>query len=134
MTWLILWKSLELRMMIFARKMLSWETEYQCLMIWPFPADKDIENLKQYLRRDILQIHGVPATTEENTNDIVKQVVHLIDPEVLLDDTDILISHRLSSNEGYSIFHQLSLNLIGEIYQIWVSNKILVSISMRALS
>ena len=49
-----------------------------------------------------MQIHDVPATTEENTNNIVKQVVHLIDPEVLLDDTaDISISHRLSANEGY---------------------------------
>ena len=48
-----------------------------------------------------MQIHGVPATREENTNDIVKQIVHLVDLEVLLDDTDISISHRLSANEGY---------------------------------
>ena len=119
-------------------------------MIWPFPADKDIENLKQYLRRDILQIHGVPATTEENTNDIVKQVVHLIHPEVLLDEctADISISHRLSANEGYIPpiivkFNQRdiieikyktrSVISVRSVRQIWVSNKILVSISMRAL-
>ena len=118
-------------------------------MIWPFPADKDIENLKQYLRRDILQIHGVPATTEENTNDIVKQVVHLIHPEVLLDDTaDISISHRLSANEGYIPpiivkfnrrdileikYITRSVISVRSVRQIWVSNKILVSISMRAL-
>ena len=115
----------------------------------PISAEKNIENLKQYLRHDLLQIHGVPATREENTNDIVKQVVHLIDPKVLLHDTaDISISHRLSANEGYippiivksNRRDILEIKYIKRIVisfwsvcQIWVSNKILVSISMRAL-
>jgi regulator of replication initiation timing len=34
-------------------------------------AETDMENLKQYLRRDIIEIHGVPVSTDEDTNLII---------------------------------------------------------------
>ena len=64
-------------------------------------AESDMENLKQYLRRDMLEIHGIPVTSGENTNSLVKKVVNLIEPDLELADQEISISHRLPAAEGY---------------------------------
>ena len=64
-------------------------------------VENDMENLKQYLRRDMLEIHGIPVTTGENTNNIVKKVASLIEPDFELADQEISISHRLPAAEGY---------------------------------
>ena len=64
-------------------------------------AESDMENLKQYLRRDMLEIHGIPVTSGENTNSLVKKVVNLIEPDLELADQDISTSHRLPAAEGY---------------------------------
>jgi seryl-tRNA synthetase len=64
-------------------------------------AETDMENLKQYLQRDIIEIHGVPASADEDTNSIVRHVVELVDSEINLDDRDISISHRLPASPGH---------------------------------
>lgn len=64
-------------------------------------AESDMENLKQYLRRDLVEIHGVPVTENEDTNSIVKQIVHLLDSTMNLEEHDISISHRLPASAGY---------------------------------
>ena len=64
-------------------------------------AESDMENLKQYLRRDMLEIHGIPVTSGENTNSLVKKVVNLIEPDLELADQEISTSHRLPAAEGH---------------------------------
>jgi hypothetical protein len=51
--------------------------EQQCTL-----ADIENETVKRYLRRDLLEIHGIPESAEENTNNLVKQVADLIAPEL----------------------------------------------------
>ena len=51
-------------------------------------VENDMEYLRQYLRRDMLEIHGIPVTTGENTNNIVMKVVSLIEPEFELADQE----------------------------------------------
>ena len=41
-------------------------------------ADDEIESTKRYLRRDLLEFHGIPESTTENTNSLVLQVVNLV--------------------------------------------------------
>ena len=48
----------------------------ECMVV---ACDREAENVKQYIRRDILKLHDVPATWDENTNEIVKSVVNLLD-------------------------------------------------------
>ena len=64
-------------------------------------AESDMENVKQYLRRDMLEIRGIPVTSGENTNSLVKKVVNLIEPDLELADQEISTSHRLPAAEGY---------------------------------
>lgn len=52
-----------------------------------------IDMQEQYIRRDCLEIRGIPISNDENTNDVVKEIASLIDVEV--QDSDISISHRL---------------------------------------
>lgn len=60
-----------------------------------------IDEQAQYTRRECLEIRGVPVTTGEDTNEIVKKIGALI--EVDINDTDISISHRIPlSNNGES--------------------------------
>ena len=63
-------------------------------------AESEVENVKRYLRRDLLEIHGVPESRDENTDTIVQNVVQLVAPELNLNQTDISISHRLPAAEG----------------------------------
>ena len=60
-----------------------------------------IDEQAQYTRRECLEIRGVPVTTGEDTNEIVKKIGALI--EVDINVTDISISHRIPlSNNGES--------------------------------
>ena len=61
--------------------------------------DCDMEHLKEYIRRDMLEIHGVPVSSNENTNNITIQIGQLLD--INIEKSDISISHRLPSKEGY---------------------------------
>jgi hypothetical protein len=63
-------------------------------------SEGEVEQLKQYIRRDMLEIHGVPITEGENTNLIVQKVVELADPLMTLEQGEISISHRLPSRQG----------------------------------
>ena len=54
----------------------------------------DIELLEQYMRRDCLEIRGIPVLTGEDTSQFVKKVWEII--EVQVQDQDISISHRLA--------------------------------------
>ena len=62
--------------------------------------EQEVENLKQYRQRDMLDFYGIQVLEDEATNEIVLKVGHLVDPEHLLQDDDISISHRLPSREG----------------------------------
>jgi cell division protein FtsB len=64
-------------------------------------SESDTESIKQYLRRDLIKIHGVPFNIDEDTNRLVKGVVELADPSLKLDDQDISISHRLPASTGF---------------------------------
>ena len=60
-----------------------------------------IDEQAQYTPRECLEIRGVPLTSGENTNEIVKKIRALT--EVDINDTDISISYRIpSSNDGES--------------------------------
>ena len=62
----------------------------------------NIDEQAQYTRRECLEIRGVPVTTGEDTNEIVKKIGALI--EVDINDTDISISHRIPlSNNGEAV-------------------------------
>ena len=63
-------------------------------------CDSEMENVKQYIRRDMLELHGVPVKRDENTNEIVKSVVNLLDRGYQFHEQDISISHRLPAPEG----------------------------------
>lgn len=65
-------------------------------------TENDMESLRQYIRRDLLEIHGVPFTQGENTNAIVKNVAQIVDPNMELNENDISISHRLQAAEGFT--------------------------------
>ena len=59
-----------------------------------------IDDQEQYMRRDCVEIKGVPAREEESTNDIVVQIADLMGVE--LDESDISISHRLPANKQWT--------------------------------
>ena len=63
-------------------------------------CESGMENVKQYIRRDMLELHGIPVTRDENPNEIVKSVVNLLDRGHQFHDQDISISHRLPAPEG----------------------------------
>ncbi len=64
-------------------------------------SESDTESIKQYLRRDLIEIHGVPVNRGEDTNSLVKDVVKLADPTIELNNPDISISHRLPATDGF---------------------------------
>ena len=55
----------------------------------------DLEYQRQYSRRDLLEIQGVPVVQGEDTNAIVVKIVELIDPNMSFNANDISTSHRL---------------------------------------
>lgn len=56
-------------------------------------------DVRQYTRRDCVEIHGIPPTRDEDTNSIVREIGDLM--EVYLDEKDISISHRLPLGKKY---------------------------------
>ena len=60
---------------------------------------KESNDMKQYSRRDCLEIQGIPYNREESSDDIIKKVGDLMD--VYLGDNDISISHRLPLPKSY---------------------------------
>lgn len=54
-----------------------------------------LDDQEQYIRRDCLEIRGVPTSSSEDTNEIVKNIGSLVD--VCIEDKDISISHRIKS-------------------------------------
>jgi len=82
--------------------------------------EKKLDQLKQYDRRENLEIHGIPKMKNENTNQIVKSVAKCLN--VQLDDVYISTSHRLIQNPPTNqknilraenlqlLIHQLSLD------------------------
>lgn len=54
---------------------------------------QEVNNLEQYSRRDCLEMRGIPATDDEDTDELVKQVGKLMDVQIV--DEDISTSHRL---------------------------------------
>ena len=59
-------------------------------------ANVDINNLKQYGRREMLEIVGIPREEHENTDSIVKKIGDKIKVPIDINN-DIEISHRTSS-------------------------------------
>ena len=55
--------------------------------------ENDYENLEQYNRRDNLELHGVPQTAQENTNQVIIKVLASVNYK--LDEKYISCSHRL---------------------------------------
>ena len=51
------------------------------------------DETQQYLRRDCLEVTGVPMRAQDNPNQIVKEIGSLIGVEI--DDSDIAIAHKL---------------------------------------
>ena len=49
--------------------------------------------LEQYGRRDNLEIHGIPVSPNENTNELIKEVAQKLNVRLL--DSDISSSHRI---------------------------------------
>ena len=58
-------------------------------------CERGMENVKQYIRRDILELHGIPVTWDENPNEIVNGFINLLNRGYQFHDQDISISHRL---------------------------------------
>lgn len=62
--------------------------------------EKGSDDLQSYLRRDLLEFHGVPVSEDEKTDEIVLKVAKLIVPDLTLYESDISISHRLPAVLG----------------------------------
>lgn len=56
------------------------------------------DDQEQYIRRDCLEIRGIPITAHEDINEIVKNVGSIVD--TCIEDKDISISHRLKSDSA----------------------------------
>lgn len=54
-----------------------------------------LNDMEQYIRRDCLEIRGVPLHKDEDTNEIVRKVGHIMDLDIRPED--ISVSHRLPS-------------------------------------
>ena len=63
--------------------------------------EEKLDALKQYGRRQNLEIVGIPIRQGENTNEIVKEVAQLID--VKLTNDQISTSHRLPSKSNRTV-------------------------------
>ena len=60
-------------------------------------TEEQLEALKQYGRRENLEIYNIPWMKNEKTNEIVKKIANTLN--VKLDGHDIFTSHRLYSNQ-----------------------------------
>ena len=57
-----------------------------------------IDELEQYSRKNCLNVTGIPETSEESTNQIIKDLCKVIG--VQLDTRDIDTSHRIGKQSG----------------------------------
>ena len=62
--------------------------------------EEDLERLEPSGRRKNLEIHGIPFTQNEKTNEIVKKVTNVL--KVKLEDKDISTSHRIFNDSKLS--------------------------------
>ena len=58
-----------------------------------YETEEQLDDLEQYGRRENLEIHGIPWTKQENTNEIVQKVARELNVKV--SESDISTSHRL---------------------------------------
>lgn len=63
-------------------------------------ANNEVEDIKRYLRRDLLELHGIPERPSESTSELVVKLVDLVAPELDFSEQDISISHRLPAAVG----------------------------------
>ena len=61
-----------------------------------YQAEKHLDEVEQYRRRENLEIHGMPMIRNENSNHITKTVAKCLNVE--LDDSHISTSHCLFLN------------------------------------
>ena len=76
---------------------------------------KESNDMRQYSRRDSLEIQWIPYQKEESTDDITKKVGDLM--EVYLGDNDISISHRNIRFQGAKTWNAIkeSLRKVGSL-------------------
>jgi len=53
----------------------------------------NLDEMEQYIRRESLEIRGIPVTQDEDTSEIVRKIGDLIDVDI--EESDISVSHRL---------------------------------------
>ena len=58
-----------------------------------YETEEQLDDLEQYGQRENLEIHGIPWTKQENTNEIVQKVARELNVKV--SESDISTSHRL---------------------------------------
>ena len=56
--------------------------------------------LQSYLRYDLLEIHGMPLAAHGNRDEIAFKVASAIDPDHMLSENEISISHRLPAQNN----------------------------------
>ena len=61
--------------------------------------DNGQEDIRKYLRRDSLEIQGIPQSKTENTDQIIKEIGKLVN--VSIDDCDISVSHRIPTKNKH---------------------------------
>ena len=60
-----------------------------------------INDLEQYGRRDMVEIHGIERKENEDTNNLVLKIAKKVNADISNDDIDI--SHRISKKDNASI-------------------------------
>ena len=62
-----------------------------------YRVECSLDETQQYLRRDCLEITGVPITSHDNPKQLVKEIGSLIGAEI--DDSHIAVAHRLPDSK-----------------------------------
>ena len=60
--------------------------------------EEQIDDIQQYLRRDCIEIIGIPFTTQDNAKSIAMEVGDLM--RVRVDENDISTAHRLPASKN----------------------------------
>ena len=61
-------------------------------------TEQQLDGLEQYGRRENLEIHGIPESRNESTNNIVKRIAEKL--KLKLSDRDISTSHRIPKSKS----------------------------------
>ena len=75
----------------------SLKSQIQCSLAKATQLEQDQESTNQYLRRECLELHGIPTSIGEDTDDLVCKMAELLEVDLKADD--ISISHRLPVNK-----------------------------------